>query len=73
MKKLRKWVDHVACILPFEEAFLRRAGVDAKFVGHPLLEVPTPTETRAIWAARAGLDPSHRHRTHPTPTPHPRS
>src|SRR5688500_15256168 len=38
MKKLRKWVDHVACILPFEEAYFRSHGVTATFVGHPLFD-----------------------------------
>jgi lipid-A-disaccharide synthase len=31
-------VDRLACILPFEEAYFRRAGVAAEFVGHPLFE-----------------------------------
>jgi lipid-A-disaccharide synthase len=38
MRKLRKWVDHVACILPFEEAYFRSHGVGATFVGHPLFD-----------------------------------
>jgi len=38
MKKLRKWVDHLACILPFEEDYFRGHGVNATFVGHPLYD-----------------------------------
>ena len=38
MEKLRKWVDHVACILPFEEAYFRKHGIQATFVGHPLFD-----------------------------------
>jgi lipid-A-disaccharide synthase len=38
MKKLRKWVDQVACILPFEEAYFRKHGINATFVGHPLFD-----------------------------------
>jgi lipid-A-disaccharide synthase len=38
MKKVRRWVDRVACILPFEEEYFRSHGVDATFVGHPLLD-----------------------------------
>jgi lipid-A-disaccharide synthase len=38
MKKLRRWVDQVACILPFEEAYFRAHGVNATFVGHPLFD-----------------------------------
>jgi lipid-A-disaccharide synthase len=38
MKKLRRWVDRVACILPFEERYFRDHGVNATFVGHPLFD-----------------------------------
>jgi lipid-A-disaccharide synthase len=42
MKKLRKRVDHVACILPFEEPYFRSHGVRATFVGHPLFDELPP-------------------------------
>src|SRR5690242_9404295 len=42
MKKLRRWVDQVACILPFEEEYFRRHGVSATFVGHPLFDELPP-------------------------------
>ena len=38
MEKLQRWVDHVACILPFEEQYLRGHGIAATFVGHPLFD-----------------------------------
>jgi lipid-A-disaccharide synthase len=38
VKKLRKWVDQLACILPFEEVYFRGHGVKATFVGHPLFD-----------------------------------
>jgi len=38
MRKLRNDVDRVAAILPFEEEFFRAHGVDAHFVGHPLMD-----------------------------------
>jgi lipid-A-disaccharide synthase len=47
MKKLRKWVDHVACILPFEEAYFRNHGVRATFVGHPLFDELPADRSRA--------------------------
>jgi lipid-A-disaccharide synthase len=40
--KLRRWVDQVACILPFEEEYFRSHGVDATFVGHPLFDELPP-------------------------------
>ncbi len=38
MRKVRRWVDQVACILPFEEAYFRGHGVRTTFVGHPLFD-----------------------------------
>jgi len=44
IKRLRRYVDRVACILPFEEKFFHDHGVDATFVGHPLFDdLPTHT------------------------------
>ena len=38
VKKIRRWVDRVACILPFEEQYFRQHGINATFVGHPLFD-----------------------------------
>ena len=38
VKGLRKWVDHILCKLPFEEAWFAERGVQAKFVGHPYFD-----------------------------------
>ena len=38
LAKLAKWVTKAAVILPFEDALLRNHGIDATFVGHPLLD-----------------------------------
>jgi lipid-A-disaccharide synthase len=38
VKKLARLTDRVACILPFEEAYLRQRGVAAHFVGHPIFD-----------------------------------
>lgn len=57
LPKLARWVSRAAVILPFEEALLRQHGVNATFVGHPLLdrvgELPSPADARAT----LGLDP----------------
>jgi lipid-A-disaccharide synthase len=37
---LRRSIDRMAVMLPFEEAIWRAAGVDAHYVGHPALETP---------------------------------
>jgi lipid-A-disaccharide synthase len=48
---LARVVTKAASILPFEEGLLRRHGIDATFVGHPLLDraqsLPTPAAARA--------------------------
>lgn len=38
VNKIRRLVDHMAVILPFEAAFYRKHRVPATFVGHPLLD-----------------------------------
>lgn len=53
LEKLARWVTRAAVILPFEEALLREHGVDATFVGHPLLDRATQMPGRA--QARAQL------------------
>jgi lipid-A-disaccharide synthase len=47
IKKMRRYVDRVACILPFEEQYYRSQGVDATFVGHPLFDKLPPAPDRA--------------------------
>jgi lipid-A-disaccharide synthase len=39
IKKIAKWVDKMAVILPFEVRLYQQAGVDVEFVGHPLLDI----------------------------------
>ncbi len=38
VKTIRKYVDQMLVILPFEKAFYHKEGVDVEFVGHPLLD-----------------------------------
>ena len=37
-RHIARCVDHLACILPFEQAYFRRFGIPATYVGHPLFE-----------------------------------
>jgi lipid-A-disaccharide synthase len=41
VKKMRAFVDHVLCCLPFEEAWFRERGCRATFVGHPFFDEVT--------------------------------
>lgn len=38
VKTLRKSLDHVLCLFPFELQFLQQHGVNASYVGHPLAD-----------------------------------
>ncbi len=38
IKRVRKWVDHVICSLPFEYEWYRARGVRATWVGHPFFD-----------------------------------
>lgn len=38
IKKIKKAVDKILCILPFEESIYREHNISAKYVGHPLAE-----------------------------------
>jgi len=49
--------DCVAVILPFEADFLADFGVEATYVGHPLLDRPAEVQTRIEFCETWGLDP----------------
>jgi lipid-A-disaccharide synthase len=38
VNKMRRFVDHVLCSLPFEEPWYRERGVAAEYVGHPFFD-----------------------------------
>ncbi len=44
--KIKRLVDHMAVILPFEAAFYRKHHVPVTFVGHPLLDGKIPAPDR---------------------------
>ncbi|CAN2049447.1 Lipid-A-disaccharide synthase [Candidatus Magnetomoraceae bacterium gMMP-1] len=41
VKKIKKLVDHIAVIFPFEAEFYKKENIPVTFVGHPLLEETT--------------------------------
>src|SRR5919198_2371950 len=55
--KIRRRVRNLFVILPFEASLYRQAGIDAEFVGHPLLDVVRPPLAKAEFCGRCGLDP----------------
>ncbi len=54
LAKMSRWVTKAATILPFEEKLLRDHGIDATFVGHPLLDAAVNLPSRM--QARAQLE-----------------
>jgi len=42
VRTIRRLVDHMFVIFPFEEAFYREHGVPVTYAGHPLLDEPFP-------------------------------
>lgn len=58
-RRIARDIDALACILPFEEAYFREAGVRATFVGHPLFETLRREEPRdaEVDRLRAGGHP----------------
>jgi lipid-A-disaccharide synthase len=58
VRTIRRLVQRMVVIFPFEEKIYRDAGVPVDFVGHPLVDVVRPTMTRAEFSARYGLDAS---------------
>jgi len=57
-RHLAAHTDRVAVILPFEEAFLADQGVNAVYVGHPLLDRAGEVKTRGDFLEAWGLDPA---------------
>ncbi len=48
-------VDRALVLFPFEEPFLKERGVDARFVGHPLVDTARPDSGLSIFLERHGL------------------
>jgi lipid-A-disaccharide synthase len=60
LDRLARTVTRAAVILPFEEEMLRAHGIDARFVGHPLLDRLDTLPDRAAARAALGLAPDAR-------------
>jgi lipid-A-disaccharide synthase len=58
VRVVKRLVQRMVVIFPFEEKIYRDAGVPVDFVGHPLVDTVRPTMTRAEFAAQHGLDAS---------------
>jgi len=55
MATMKRDVDRVLVIFPFEEALYRDEGVDVEFVGHPLIDLTTVRTPRNVLLREYGL------------------
>ncbi len=60
VKTIGKLVDRIGVILPFEEEFYRERGVEARYVGHPLLDSVKVEMSRDTFCERFEIDPDHK-------------
>ncbi len=58
--KMGRRVDRRVVVFPFEVDFYRRHGLEADFVGHPLLDAMAPPRPKHQVKAELGLDPDRR-------------
>jgi lipid-A-disaccharide synthase len=57
LKKIQRRVRQLFVILPFETALYHEAGIEAEFVGHPLLDLVPSSGAKADACIKCGLDP----------------
>jgi len=48
VEKIKKYIDHMYVILPFEESFYKKYGYEVTFVGHPLLDAISNTPVKEL-------------------------
>ena len=57
IKKIQANVDKMLCLFDFETEIYQKAGVPVECVGHPLVDMPAPRQTREDFFRQAELDP----------------
>jgi len=56
IKSIKRLVDRMLVIFPFEVPFYEKASVPVTFVGHPLVEMSAPHSTREAFRHARGID-----------------
>jgi lipid-A-disaccharide synthase len=56
IQQIRRIVDKMLVIFPFEEEIYRNAGVNVEFVGHPLMDMVRPTMSKEQFFVKHGFD-----------------
>jgi lipid-A-disaccharide synthase len=60
VKTIRRRVDKLFCLFPFEERWFRERGIDADYIGHPLAARVRPSSNRPEFFSKHGLNPNLR-------------
>ena len=58
VEQIRRYVDKMLVILPFEKEFYKKHNVEVEFVGHPLVEELSDAPTQALARSELGLTQS---------------
>ena len=58
IRQMRRYVDRVLPIFPFEPEIYERARMDVRFVGHPLIDLAQPRQSRESFLHALKLDSS---------------
>ena len=56
--KIARYLDHVLCLFPFEPPYFEAEGLEASFVGHPLVEEPIADADGPEFRSRHGIAPT---------------
>ena len=56
--EIARYLDHVLCLFPFEPPYFEAEGLDASFVGHPLVEEPIGDADGEDFRRRHGIGPA---------------
>jgi lipid-A-disaccharide synthase len=57
LRPMRKVIDRLLCIFPFEEEFFNRHGISTTYIGHPLTRLVKPSASAAELRRRFGVPP----------------
>jgi lipid-A-disaccharide synthase len=57
IRQVKRNIDKVIPIFPFEESFYHQQGVNAEYLGHPFIDTPLPDLERAGYLSSLGLSP----------------
>lgn len=56
IKKIKKYIDKVLCIFPFEVPLYKSYGIDVHYCGHPLISQLPPAEDKVRFFEKYGFD-----------------